>query len=88
MFGTHVTQIMRRPLALARQRHYKTFPLTFSGEDISYTKVYTQRQHMDGDLDREEIKKKLEHRSTRYPAYGKFNNLNDLILSTNNKGEV
>ena len=86
MFATNFGKIMKRPLAMARRRQ-DLFPLTFSGEDISYTKVYTQRQHMDGDLDREEIKEKLKHRPKRYPAYGRFDNLNDLIRASNN-GEL
>ena len=85
MFATQFSNCLRRPLSLARKRAWLTaserFPSTLSGEDITYSKVYTIREQMDGDLDRDEIDVRLERAPPKpNPAFGHYNNLNDLIL--------
>ncbi len=80
MFSTHFLSKMRRPLTIAKMREAKTFPATFSGEDINYSKVFTMREFMDGDLDSEHIELKTKGKKKYKSApYGHFTNLNDLV---------
>ena len=84
MFATRFISTMRRPLTIAKMREAQTFPATHSGEDITFSRVYTMREFLDGDLDREEIELKTMGKQ-KHPAYGHFNNLNDLVRQ--NKGQ-